>query len=487
MCAIVRPHFNLLQTMAKKKDWSELEGRPWRLDVNSTKEEAMAAEDPSILHLTTDGHIIMNGVEFCVVPTLQSGVKGTGNNYIYSNSGDNTHAALSGTFKVFQNSGKCYVRHKFWGSTNDYNDGQYTTCEFPTVNTSSNGCMEAAMLVRLRNTTIYEGASTTESMVVLYPNYADGSTKTLTLTKATTAKAGVMTAADKTKLNGLNANMVSGQDLRANNAAPYTDENKFMGLGAITLVSKGVDADYDAIAPSVAGFHTTLVISPWNDKTGGYQFKLGFGGGKIAFNYGVSAWEGWRVLATTDQLAGKADKTTASAKAAGLMSAEDKVKVDTLNGGIAQQKDGSYKTLTGKAVIETHSDVVGEEVSLTDFNNAQATTYNKGDVINLYYTKGAYGVLAQKDMLWFGRRVVSNDSSNGTLVKYDFKTIAGVEPKDAFNSDITLYFLTLKGYTSAFSGSAGYTLYPLNVSAVPYLPSTADKVLLEKIKQKLGL
>ena len=90
-------------------------------------------------------------------------------------------------------------------------------------------------------------------------------------------------------------------------------------------------------------------------------------------------------------------------------------------------------------------------------------------------------------MLWFGRRVVSNDSSNGTLVKYDFKTIAGVEPKDAFNSDITLYFLTLKGYTSAFRGSAGYTLYPLNVSAVPYLPSTADKVLLEKIKQKLGL
>lgn len=180
-------------------------------------------------------------------------------------------------------------------------------------------------------------------------------------------------------------------------------------------------------------------------------------------------------------------KPLATQSAPGFMSADDKVKVDALNGGIAQQKDGSYKTLTGKSVIETHSDVVGEEVSLADFNSATATTYNKGDVINLYYTKGAYGVLAQKDMLWFGRRVVSNDSSNGTLVKYDFKTIAGVEPKDAFNSDITLYFLTLKGYTSAFRGSAGYTLYPLNVSAVPYLPSTADKVLLEKIKQKLGL
>lgn len=180
-------------------------------------------------------------------------------------------------------------------------------------------------------------------------------------------------------------------------------------------------------------------------------------------------------------------KPLATQSAPGFMSAEDKVKVDTLNGGIAQQRDGSYKTLTGKAVIETHSDVVGEEVSLTDFNNAQAATYNKGDAINLYYTKGAYGVAAQKYMLWFGRRVVSSDSSNGALLKYDFKTIAGVEPNDAFNSDIALYFLTLKGYTHASRGSAGYTLYPLNVSAVPYLPSTADKVLLEKIKQKLGL
>lgn len=137
------------------------------------------------------------------IPSLQSGVKGMSNNYIYSNSGDNTHAALSGTFKVFQNSGKCYVRHKFWGSTNDYTDGQYTTCEFPAVNTSSNGCMEAAMLVRLRNTTIKEGTSTKDSVVVSYPNYADGSTKTLTLTKATTAKAGMMTADDKALLDGL--------------------------------------------------------------------------------------------------------------------------------------------------------------------------------------------------------------------------------------------------------------------------------------------
>lgn len=180
-------------------------------------------------------------------------------------------------------------------------------------------------------------------------------------------------------------------------------------------------------------------------------------------------------------------KPLATQSAPGFMSADDKVKVDALNGGIAQQKDGSYKTLTGKSVIETHSDVVGEEVSLADFNSATATTYNKGDVINLYYTKGAYGVLAQKYMIWFGYRVKSNDSSNGALLKYDFKTIAGVEPNEAYNNDIALYFLTLKGYASAYKGSPGYTLTSLNTSAVPYLPSTADKVLLEKIKAKLGL
>ena len=44
-----------------KKDWSEMEGLPWRLDVGSTLEEAMQSENGQMLYVTKDCHIVMNG------------------------------------------------------------------------------------------------------------------------------------------------------------------------------------------------------------------------------------------------------------------------------------------------------------------------------------------------------------------------------------------------------------------------------------------
>lgn len=139
------------------------------------------------------------------IPTPQTTTQGTNRNYVYSNSADSPHGILSGTFKAFQNSGRCYIRHKFWGSSNDYADGQYVTSEIPYVTTGANGVFEAAMLVRLRNTTLTEVSSTTTAVNITYPNYANGSTKTLTLTPATTAKAGIMTTAHVNDLNNCKA------------------------------------------------------------------------------------------------------------------------------------------------------------------------------------------------------------------------------------------------------------------------------------------
>lgn len=46
-------------------DWKSLEGKPWKLNVGSTMQEALQSKDNSTLHLTTDGQIVMNGVAFC--------------------------------------------------------------------------------------------------------------------------------------------------------------------------------------------------------------------------------------------------------------------------------------------------------------------------------------------------------------------------------------------------------------------------------------
>lgn len=47
------------------EDWKKLEGRFFKTDVNSTTEEAMAAKDAAVIHYTTDGDIVFNGVKFC--------------------------------------------------------------------------------------------------------------------------------------------------------------------------------------------------------------------------------------------------------------------------------------------------------------------------------------------------------------------------------------------------------------------------------------
>ena len=376
-----------------KKDWSEIEGLPWRLDVGSTLEEAMQSEDGQMLYVTKDGHIVMNGEVIANDAVHDLG------SYSLSSGGENAAKQLS--VNCFT---KPILHYTITGK-----DWTALVCQVRT------NCTTVRQWLRLGATLYYRDVTMNSDF-----SQATSSTSWVRLPEY-----------DST----VDSRITKNREDIANN---------IQKINANTTRLDGIDGSIESFGESI----TDQAFRIYNLEHG-------------------------KPLATQSE--------------AGFMSAEDKVKVDTLNGGIAQQRDGSYKTLTGKAVIETHSDVVGEEVSLTDFNNAQAATCNKGDAINLYYTKGAYGVLAQKDMLWFGRRVVSSDSSNGALLKYDFKTIAGVEPNDAFNSDIALYFLTLKGYTHASRGSAGYTLYPLNVSAVPYLPSTADKVLLEKIKQKLGL
>lgn len=47
-------------------DWKKLEGRIFRFDVNTSTEDALKAENPAIIHFTTEGDIVMNGEKFCI-------------------------------------------------------------------------------------------------------------------------------------------------------------------------------------------------------------------------------------------------------------------------------------------------------------------------------------------------------------------------------------------------------------------------------------
>lgn len=178
----------------------------------------------------------------------------------------------------------------------------------------------------------------------------------------------------------------------------------------------------------------------------------------------------------------------ATSAKAGVMTAAQATQLAALDGGLKQEKSGGkmvFRTLAGDKVIETHSDYVGEEVSLADFNNAPLTNYTEGDPIEIFMTKGAYGVPAQKYMIWFGRRLREvSGSSKDALQRYDFNTIAGMEPLALYNSvqiGNVLHFWTLtRGHAAAYKGSPG--LVP-QLEVVPYVMNSDDKAVIEELKK----
>lgn len=292
-------------------------------------------------------------------PQKQTSYAGYSGNYVYSEgTSDNTRTILSSKMWTYTHTDRnLFLRFKHWGAENNTDTSQYSQvllCYL--VNRNQDGLMDKFVFARILNNNLAEGLSTTDNVIVNYTNFADSGNKQLVLTKATSAKAGVMTAAQATQLGAL-------------------------------------------------------------------------------------------------------------------------------DGGIKQEVPGGkkvFRTLAGDKVIETHSDTVGEEVSLSDFEKSTLTNYAEGDPIELFMTEGAYGVPAQNFMVWFGRR------SNGALLRYDFKTIAGVEPLALYRSGTgdLLHFWTLtKGHAVAYRGSGGLT--PM-FRVKPYVMNTDDKAIIDRLKASLS-
>lgn len=315
-------------------------------------------------------------------PTVQTSSNGTTNNYIYSNGTDaDKNCVASCNWWIYSEDGRIYVRWKRWGADDnthyDHDNEEHQTSQYmlPYMGCDDGACYQDGLLPwqwgqRMKDCGeklhfIREEQSTAEQVILRYLNFANGSVYDTPISKATSAKAGVMTAAQATQLGALDG-----------------------GIKRVYL--------------------------------------------------GGNTWK--------------------------------------------------FRTLAGDNVIETHSDYVGEEVSLDDFqNNVADTTYNEGDPIEIFITKGAYGVPAQKYMIWFGRRWrEASGSSKDALQRYDFKTIAGMEPLACYNrvvSGAALHFWTLtRGHAIAYKGSGGLTA---QLDNVPYIMSTDDKAMIDRLKASL--
>lgn len=138
-------------------------------------------------------------------PVYQKVAPGNYMNYVYSRGQtDDTLTVLSSKIWIYQHSDRNkFLRFKQWGATNDTEQTHYSQVMLPNAWIGGNGLLRYDIYSRLDAFELREQNSTATEVVMITPIFTTGGTRTCSLSAATSAKAGVMTAADKTLLSGL--------------------------------------------------------------------------------------------------------------------------------------------------------------------------------------------------------------------------------------------------------------------------------------------
>ena len=147
-------------------------------------------------------------------PVYQKVALGHYMNYVYSRGQtDDTLTVLSSKIWIYQHTDRNqFMRFKQWGATNDTEQTYYSQVMLPNAWTGGNGLLRYDIYSRLDAFELREQNSTATEVVMVTPIFTTGGTRTCSLSAATSAKAGVMTAADKTLLSGLGNYLNPGTD-----------------------------------------------------------------------------------------------------------------------------------------------------------------------------------------------------------------------------------------------------------------------------------
>jgi hypothetical protein len=94
-----------------------------------------------------------------------------------------------------------FLRFKHWGANNDTSESNYSQVMVDNAWIGGNGVLRRDVYRRLDDFSLREENSTTDAVNIVTPIFTTGGTRSFPISKATTAKAGVMTAAQVTALN----------------------------------------------------------------------------------------------------------------------------------------------------------------------------------------------------------------------------------------------------------------------------------------------
>lgn len=126
-------------------------------------------------------------------------------NYVYSRGQtDDPLTVLSSKMWVHISSyNNLYLRFKDWGAGNDEKETYFSQVKIPNAWIGGTGLLRADIYKRLDEFALREENSTATEVKIVTPIFATGGTRDFSITQATSAKAGVMTAAQATQLSGL--------------------------------------------------------------------------------------------------------------------------------------------------------------------------------------------------------------------------------------------------------------------------------------------
>lgn len=454
----------------------------------------------------------------------QDGVEGTSKHYVYSSASDETRCVLSSKMWTYVHTdGNLFLRFKKWGANNDTVAQDYSQVMLTgRVSNDKWGLMNPYVYARLNNHTLTEGLSTLDEVKVNYTRFDDSGNKVLTLTKATTAKAGVMTAGDKKRLDELIGvknlgwySVSSGGELAAVKELPNYATCPFMVYDVGTVMSGvvmqvrigqdsyrqwlrlGTSLQYRDIARK-AGTEQ-LEVGGWNalmDFTPTHAKQIVANREDIASNmqnihsntsrldgidgtiesFGSSITEQAKRIYDLEQC-----RPLATNRRNGFMSSEDKTQLqDAFDDLTTRQQAQGVAGYVGKNnVIEVQNSVGNTYVDADIYRNAEERDYTPGAIFYVYISAGYDEGQPDKQCIWFGSPIESTK-----YVRYRLNywlhgptdTLVGKYLYDAINNK----------YYEVREGDVGEYISETS-DDIPCIMTIADKCLLNRIRKMLNL
>lgn len=456
--------------------------------------------------------------------TAQDGVEGTSKHYVYSSASDETRCVLSSKMWTYVHTdGNLFLRFKKWGANNDTVAQDYSQVMLTgRVSNDKWGLMNPYVYARLNNHTLTEGLSTLDEVKVNYTRFDESGNKVLTLTKATTAKAGVMTAGDKKRLDELIGvknlgwySVSSGGESAAVKELGNYATCPFMVYDVGTVMSGvvmqvrigqnsyrqwlrlGTSLQYRDIARKAGT--TQFEVGGWNalmDFTPTHAKQIVANREDIASNmqnihsntsrldgidgtiesFGSSITEQAKRIYDLEQC-----RPLATNRRNGFMSSEDKTQLQGAFDDLTtrQQAQGVAGYVGKNNVIEVQNSVGNTYVDADIYRNAEERDYTPGANFDVYISAGYDEEQPDKQCIWFGSPIEPTKYVRYRLnywLHSPTDTLVGKYLYDAINNK----------YYEVREGAVGEYISETS-DDIPCIMTIADKCLLNRIRKMLNL